>query len=83
MSSEMRERDLFVEASLAVHLRGGMRGEVLREHSDKSYRGSLCLIVTLARKENQLQFLDFTNCSGKIFCNLNLVASYMGGRVSE
>jgi hypothetical protein len=62
-------------------LRGGVGGQVLREHSDKVSRIVVADSDTCEERE-PVQFLGFANCIGAIVCNLNLVTSYMGGRVS-
>jgi hypothetical protein len=66
--------DLFVEDFFAVELRGGMGGQVLRQHSEKVSRIVQADNDTLTERE-PVQFWALADCSGQFFCNLNLVAS--------
>ena len=76
MFDEFRDarRDLFIEDFFAVELRGGMGGQVLRQHSEKVSRIVRADNDTLTER-GPVQFLRLADCSGQFFCNLNLVAS--------
>ena len=68
------EGDLFIKDFFAVQLRGGMGGQVLRQHSEKVSRNVPADNDTLTER-GPVQFWESADCSGEFLCNLHLVAS--------